>query len=108
MGALLIHLRDPIGALMAARSVCRGELIASTILIDDEHPWPIQIMPYTHIDRISWFTPNSCGYRHWFLAAGFGSVDISRTTQLRTDRPNLEGSRRVNTDQVLRIGRARV
>ena len=30
MGALLCHLRDPIGALMAARSVCGGRVIAST------------------------------------------------------------------------------
>jgi len=38
MGAVLPHLRDPIGALMAARSVCSGRLVATNWFAPAEGP----------------------------------------------------------------------
>ncbi len=108
MGALLLHLRDPIGALMAARSVCRGQLIASTpvVLGEPETNMPCQYLPYTEIDHITWWLPNAACFKHWFLAAGFRSVDISRKITLRMDKKRFMDGRVVNGDQTHRVGHA--
>jgi tRNA (mo5U34)-methyltransferase len=110
MGALLVHLRDPIGALMAARSVCSGQIIASTPVIlgepESEFP-PRQALPYTDIDRVSWWLPNEACFRRWFLAAGFRDVDLSRSVTLRMDKEHRDESERVvNGDQTHRVGHA--
>lgn len=111
LGAILCHLRDPIGALMAARSVCRGRVIASTPVVIGEpeaDTLPRQYLPYTDVDKISWWLPNEACFRHWFLAAGFVEADISRQVQLRCDIPRYEGDRALNGDQLLRVGHARI
>jgi SAM-dependent methyltransferase len=109
IGALLLHLRDPIGALMAARSVCTQRLIASTPVIPggriDEDP--IQHLPWTAVDQISWWLPNLACFRHWFLAAGFRDVDVTRTVTLRSDVPYYtKDGRHVNGDQTHHVGHA--
>jgi SAM-dependent methyltransferase len=88
VGSLLLHLRDPIGALRAARSVCRDTLVATipTWLEHDEEDVPIQMLPYTHLDRISWWMPNKAALRHWFLAAGFRQVELVGTLTLHSNR----------------------
>jgi SAM-dependent methyltransferase len=109
MGAILCHLRDPIGALMAARSVCRHRVIASTpVVLGETEPdiLPRQYLPYTNVDKISWWLPNEACFRHWFLAAGFTAVDVSRQVVLRCDVPREEGGRAANGDQILRVGSA--
>jgi SAM-dependent methyltransferase len=112
MGALLCHLRDPIGALMAARSVCDGRIFASTPIIIGEPESefePRQYLPYTDIDRISWWLPNEACFRHWFLAAGFRDVNIARSITLRGDVEHRDDTGRVhNNDQIHRVGRATV
>jgi SAM-dependent methyltransferase len=111
LGAILCHLRDPIGALMAARRVCRHKLIASTPVIigeREDEAKPRQYLPYTDIDRISWWVPNEACFRQWFLAAGFQNVDIRRQAQLRCDVTRTEGGRVVNGDQSLRVAHAYV
>lgn len=87
MGAILQHLRDPIGALRAARSVCRGRLIATsrTWQERDDNPYPIMILPYTKVDKITWWLPNLECYRHWFMAAGFSSVKLDKTVRFTPD-----------------------
>ncbi len=108
LGAILCHLRDPIGALMAARSVCRHRVIASTpVVIGETEPdvLPRQYLPYTNSDKISWWLPNEACFKHWFLAAGFTGVDVSRQVTLRADLPHSEGKSAIG-DQIIRIGSA--
>jgi SAM-dependent methyltransferase len=88
--ALLPHLRDPVGALRAARSVCAPDgLCVATVWTWAEHddsPHPFQALPHTSIDRISWWLPNKAAYRHWFLGAGFSNVDVEDTLPMSPDR----------------------
>src|SRR5439155_552769 len=60
MGALLMHLRDPIGALIAARSVCRNRLIATALvhLGIDEEPRPRMTLMSPETNVHSWWIPN--------------------------------------------------
>jgi len=109
LGAILCHLRDPIGALMAARSVCRHRVIASTpVILGETEPdiLPRQYLPYTSIDKISWWLPNEACFKHWFLAAGFTGVDVSRQVTLRMDLRRSEAGKAANGDQIIRIGSA--
>jgi SAM-dependent methyltransferase len=109
LGAILCHLRDPIGALMAARSVCRHRVIASTpVVLGETEPdvLPRQYLPYTNTDKISWWLPNEACFRHWFLAAGFTAVDVSGQATLRADIQRSEGGRPANGDQIIRIASA--
>jgi SAM-dependent methyltransferase len=112
LGAILCHLRDPIGALMAARRVCIGELIATTPVVLGEpegEVMPRQYLPYTELDRISWWLPNEGCFRHWFRAAGFRNPDIQQSVTLRCDvEKRSENGRVVNGNQTLRLGRAKV
>jgi len=112
MGALLCHLRDPVGALMAARSVCGGTLIASTPVVIGEpeaETMPRQYLPYTDMDQISWWLPNEACFRLWFKAAGFSTVDVGRSVTLRCDVEQKDQTGRVtNGDQLLRVAFARV
>jgi len=111
LGAILCHLRDPIGALMAARRVCKHMVIASTPVVIGEskaETLPLQYLPYTDLDKISWWLPNKACFRHWFLAAGFAAVDISSEVTLRCDVPRFDNGRQVNGDQILRVAKAYV
>lgn len=112
MGAILLHLRDPIGALMAARSVCRDQLIATTpVCVDaaEENALPRQYLPYTAIDKISWWLPNLACFHHWFLAAGFREVNVERELTLRSDIEHRdEEGRIINASQILRVGCASI
>jgi len=112
MGAILCHLRDPIGALMAARSVCAGRLAATTPVVIGEaaaETGARQYLPYTDIDSIGWWLPNEACFRQWFLAAGFRDVDIGRQVILRGagDHPDEKG-RITNEQQLLRVGWATI
>jgi SAM-dependent methyltransferase len=109
LGAILCHLRDPIGALMAARSVCRHRVIASTpIVIGETDPGilPRQYLPYTGVDKISWWLPNEACFNHWFRAAGFTGVELGHQVMLRADLKRTEGGRPGNGDQIIRVGSA--
>lgn len=111
VGSLLMHLRDPIGALRAARSVCRDLLITTipTWVDQDETLTPMQMLPYTHIDRVSWWMPNKAALRHWLLAAGFGEVDFVGGLTIYPDKEiyNTDGVR-MNSEIVEQIVHARV
>ena len=109
LGAILCHLRDPIGALMAARRVCAHRVIASAPVVlgeAEKDTLPRQYLPYTNADKISWWLPNEACFKHWFLAAGFTSVDVSKQALLRADLCHYEGGRQANGDQIIRIGSA--
>jgi SAM-dependent methyltransferase len=111
MGAVLQHLRDPIGALRAARRVCGGELIATTWLHpDDESDVPRADLPYlTEDEPFSWWRPNRACLELWLKAAGFSETDASGSVMLHSDRPRAKehNSDRVNPDQLLGLIHAR-
>ena len=75
-GSLLLHLRDPIGALEAVRSVCAGQLLSI-----DEIRLSLALLgrrPLAALDgsgeRVQWWIPNPAARRRMLYAAGF-SVD---------------------------------
>jgi tRNA (mo5U34)-methyltransferase len=73
-GSLLLHLRDPLRALAAIRSVCRGWLLA-TNQIDLERSVGPRRAPLVRLDGTSgitqWWIPNAAGHRQMLAAAGF-------------------------------------
>ena len=106
MGSLLPHLRDPIGALRAARSVCKDTLYttASTWTDHDKDPTPVMILPYTGIDKISWWLPNKACYEHWFKAAGFSAVNVDNSVKSTPEKIDMKGNVRMNDPMVFRLG----
>jgi len=88
MGSVLMHLRDPIGALMAAHSVCRHKLIATSYMLPDM-PGQSSFMRLRDgaADGISWWIPNRPCIAQWLKAAGFSSFDIEKTVKLTADSP---------------------
>jgi SAM-dependent methyltransferase len=73
MGALMLHLRDPVGALTAIRSVVGGEFLSTdsiSLWTSISHPG----VPAALLDaegKPRWWTPNLTGYRRMLEAAGF-------------------------------------
>jgi SAM-dependent methyltransferase len=74
-GSLLLHLRDPLRALAAIRSVCRGRLLC-TNQVDLERSVGPRRAPLVRLDGTSgitqWWVPNAAGHRQMLQAAGFG------------------------------------
>jgi tRNA (mo5U34)-methyltransferase len=77
-GSLLLHLRDPLRALEAIRSVCRGVLLSA----EEIRPRLTRGRPVAELDGLSelcqWWTPNRAGHRRMVEAAGF---DVERTSR---------------------------
>ena len=73
-GSLLLHLRDPLRALAAIRSVCRGQLLC-TNQVDLLRSLLIRRAPLVRLDGTSgitqWWIPNVAGHRQMLQAAGF-------------------------------------
>ena len=73
MGSLLLHLRDPVGALMAVRRVTRGQLLS----VDSISPLLTFLHPRQPVARFEapgwplWWVMNLAAYRALFPAAGF-------------------------------------
>ncbi|HET9051822.1 MAG TPA: class I SAM-dependent methyltransferase [Candidatus Dormibacteraeota bacterium] len=73
IGNLLIHLRDPVLALAAARTVTRGTLLSFEVVslgMTILH----RRVPAAHlgrIDRVLWWTPNVAAHNRFLEAAGF-------------------------------------
>ena len=103
---LLFYLRDPLGALRAARSVCKDYLYttASKWFYHDEYQHPIMVLPYTDIDKISWWLPNKACYEHWFKAAGFSAVDVENLVKSTPENIVMKGNVRMNDPMVFRLG----
>jgi tRNA (mo5U34)-methyltransferase len=71
LGSLLLHLRDPIRALEAVRSVCSGRLIST-----DSVSLPLSLAPFpiAALDgrgRPYWWKPNKSAFRRMVEVAGF-------------------------------------
>jgi tRNA (mo5U34)-methyltransferase len=73
LGSLLLHLRDPVRALAAVRTVCSGEAVfAETIELI-----PTLLRPRTATVRLEgldeswWWQPNAAAFRRMVMSAGF-------------------------------------
>lgn len=79
-GSLLLHLRDPLRALAAIRSVCRGHFLSTNQV--DLRPWLYRRRPLARLDGVSplcqWWLPNPAGHRQMVSAAGFDIEAESR------------------------------
>lgn len=83
LGSLLLHLRDPIGALERVRSVCRGSLILCDA-IDAPMTALLRGRPVAHLDGVGrpwWWKPNLAGLIRMVEVAGFEL--ISPPTRVR-------------------------
>src|SRR3954453_2892060 len=72
-GSLLLHLRDPVGALMRIRAVCRGTLLLEDV-IDLGLTLRFPRRPVAGLDgrgRPWWWRANVAGLRRMLEAAGF-------------------------------------
>jgi tRNA (mo5U34)-methyltransferase len=73
-GSLLLHLRDPLRALAAIGSVCRGRFL-STNQIDLGRSVLCPRRPLVRLDGTSgitqWWLPNAAGHRQMLRASGF-------------------------------------
>ena len=81
LGALLIHLRDPVRALTAVRNVTRGSFLlcdvfsASLTVLYPKLPASL----LSEVDaNARWWTPNLAAYRRLLSAAGFQVVQRGR------------------------------
>jgi tRNA (mo5U34)-methyltransferase len=80
-GSLLLHLRDPLRALVALRSVCRGYFLSTNqvhLRLSIRH----RAQPLAWLDgltTLNWWLPNAAGHRQMVRAAGF---DIERESRL--------------------------
>jgi tRNA (mo5U34)-methyltransferase len=76
-GSLLLHLRDPLRALQAIRSVC-GERLLCTNQVELGLSLLRRRMPLFRLDGTSgvtqWWLPNAAGHRQLLRAAGFELV----------------------------------
>ena len=76
-GSLLLHLRDPLRALAAIRSVCEGHFLSMEeidLVLTLRH----RRRPVPRLDGVSnllhWFVPNAAAHRRMLEAAGFELV----------------------------------
>ena len=82
VGSVLLHLRDPVGALMAARGVLRGELISLDVvsrtltLLSRRRP----LASLSRRDEPRWWTPNRAGHVRMAEAAG---LEVAASGTLR-------------------------
>jgi tRNA (mo5U34)-methyltransferase len=74
LGSLLLHLRDPVGALEKVRAVCRGELVVVDAI---DVPLSRHRRPLATLDAVGrpwWWKPNPAGLRKMVEAAAFEVV----------------------------------
>jgi tRNA (mo5U34)-methyltransferase len=73
-GSLLLHLRDPLRALDAIRSVCRQHFLSAN-QVDLVRSLAARRRPLVRLDGTSgltqWWIPHAAGHRQMLLAAGF-------------------------------------
>lgn len=106
-GSLLLHLRDPLRALDAVRSICGGSFLS----IEQVELRTSVLLPRTPTllvdgvsERLQWLLPNVAGHRRMLTAAGF---DLERETGMYSEpygpaHPPVRGSLKGATVSVAR------
>jgi len=69
-GSLLLHLRDPVGALEAIRGVCAGSFLSAE-QIDTRLSRRRAAAQFRGGESVQWWIPNAAGHRAMVEAAGF-------------------------------------
>jgi tRNA (mo5U34)-methyltransferase len=80
-GALMLHLRDPVRALEAIRSVCAGRFLSIEqirLALTARHPRRPVAQLDGYSSRVQWWVPNVAGHRRMLQSAGF---DIESATR---------------------------
>jgi tRNA (mo5U34)-methyltransferase len=75
LGSLLLHLRDPIGALERVRSVCRGRLVAADAVNALLSRIPLPVARLDGVGRPYWWEPNPKAFARMVFAAGFDVLE---------------------------------
>jgi tRNA (mo5U34)-methyltransferase len=84
-GSLLLHLRDPVGALIAVRRVLRGEILSA----DTVSPLLTLMHPRQPVARLEapgwplWWLVNLAGYRRLFEVSGYEVERVGRPFLLK-------------------------
>jgi tRNA (mo5U34)-methyltransferase len=79
VGSLLLHLRDPVGALDRVRAVCAGQ----AVIADAVEALPSLLRPRTPVARLEgldrpwWWQPNRAGLHRIVESAGFEIVEAT-------------------------------
>ena len=95
-GTLLLHLRDPLRALEAVRTVCRGQFLSAEqidLRLSALHPrTPIAELNGSGA-LCQWWEPNAAGHRRMLFAAGFAIERAPRPycVPFGTAHPRLRG-----------------
>lgn len=88
VGSMLLHLRDPVRALAAVRTLVRGELLVNDVVslpLTVLRPrWPAARL--VGVDHPTWWIPNAAGLRRLVEAAGFRVLAAGRPYFLRFGR----------------------
>ncbi len=80
-GSLLLHLRDPVGALEAVRRVCTGQLLSAEAInlrLSLLHPRLPAARFSEPFQLLQWWEPNRAAHRSWIEASRF---TIERATR---------------------------
>jgi tRNA (mo5U34)-methyltransferase len=103
-GSLLLHLRDPFGALERVREVCAG-LFLSAEAIDLRLTTMHRRQPTLRLngENGQWFVPSAAGHRRMLHVAGFDLVQATRpyAIPLGSAHPASAPSRGPRTSQLL-------
>jgi tRNA (mo5U34)-methyltransferase len=86
VGAMLLHLRNPVGALEAMRKTLRpgGRLVAFEVIDPSLDSQDIPVARFKLTDTIwTWWRPNTACLLGWIECAGFSDVKLLGTTTVR-------------------------
>jgi tRNA (mo5U34)-methyltransferase len=75
LGSLLLHLRDPIGALERVRAVCSGRLVAADAINAMLSRIPVPLARLDGVGRPYWWEPNPKAFARMVFSAGFDIID---------------------------------
>jgi tRNA (mo5U34)-methyltransferase len=106
-GSLLLHLRDPIRALEAVRSVCRGKFMSC-----EQVDMGLSLLaPHRPAARLNhdlplcqWWIPNVVGHRQMLVSGGFEVIEAGKPYVLPhgLSHPRPDGSLRTRVTMALR------
>lgn len=70
-GSLMLHLKNPVGALEAIRSVCTGSFLSAEQLSSRQLPWRRPAARFRGGDKLQWWIPNPAAHVRMVESAGF-------------------------------------